>query len=279
VYTAGQVARLLGIAETTLRSWHRRYRIGPHAATPGGYRRYTVESIARLERMRDLITSGMLASDAARTVLGQSTEGLRPARDRLAAAARRLDSRVCQVIVTEAVQTLGVVATWDGLCRPVLLGIEAEQAARDGDPSCVPREHVLSWAITAALRQVPPVSPADGRPAVLLACTDGEQHVLPLDALAAALTERQVPVRVLGAGMPVAGLVDAVRATAPCAVVLWAQRPETADPQALARLRRVPARRFTAGPGWPVRRRDAAGHLDSLPAALASLTGAAEEDR
>ena len=55
------------------------------------------------------------------------------------------------------------------------------------------------------------------------------------------------------------------------AVVLWAQRPETADPEVLTRLRRVPVRRFTAGPGWPARRRGGAEHVDSLPAALSRL--------
>jgi hypothetical protein len=51
---------------------------------------------------------------------------------------------------------------------------------RAGDPACVPREHVLSWAITAALHQVAPIGSADV-PVVMLACADTEQHALPLD--------------------------------------------------------------------------------------------------
>ena len=269
MYTAGQVARALGIAETTLRSWHRRYRIGPHAASPGGYRRYTEEDIARLADMRDLIRSGVLASEAARTVAGQHPRLLR---DRLAAASRDLDSRACQALVTDAVRTHGVVQTWEELCRPALLEVEAEQETRAGDPDCIPREHVLSWAISSALRQVTPADLAPGHPPVMLACTDGEQHVLPLDVLAAALAERQVPVLMLGAAVPVGSLVGAVRATSPGAVVLWAQRQETASPEALARLRHVPVRGMTAGPGWRARRSRGTGHVDSLPAALATLT-------
>jgi DNA-binding transcriptional MerR regulator len=267
VYTAGQVARALGIAETTLRSWHRRYRIGPHAASPGGYRRYTADDVARLTDMRDLIRAGMLASDAARSVSGR-----RPALllDRLATASRDLDSRACQAIVTEAVRAHGVIEAWEGLCRPALLDVEAEQRSRGGGLACVPREHVLSWGIAAALHQVTPADPAPDHPAVMLACTDSEQHTLPLDALAAALAEHGVPVRVLGAAVPSDSLLDAVRATRPGVVVLWAQRPETASSGALAGLRRLRVRRMTAGPGWPVRRRGA-GHVDSLPAALAAL--------
>ncbi|TDV56113.1 B12 binding protein [Actinophytocola oryzae] len=272
MYTAGQVARALGVAETTLRSWHRRYRIGPHAATPGGYRRYSAEDVTRLQDMCDLIRSGMLASDAARTVSGKpSAESLRLLRDRLTAAGRRLDSRACLEIVAEAVRTLGVPATWDGLCCPVLREVESEQAARADDTACIPREHVLSWAITAALHQVTPTIPVGNLPTVMLACTDTEQHSLPLEALAAALAERRVPVRMLGAAVPTASLVDAVRAASPHVVVLWAQRRETASRQTLARLRRLPVRPLTAGPGWLPRRHGGVGHVDSLSAALASL--------
>ncbi|MFL6120879.1 MerR family transcriptional regulator [Actinophytocola sp.] len=272
VYTAGQVARALGVPEPTLRSWHRRYGVGPRAPRPGGYRRYTAEDIVRLENMRDLIRSGMLASDAARRVDGEvPTAALDEVRERLAAASHRLDSPACRAIVLEAVRTFGVVPVWERLCRPAMHDVEAEQAARAGDEACVPREHVISWAVAAALHQVAPLAP-DGRPAVMLACADGEQHSLPLEALAAALAERHVPVRMLGAAVPLAGLVDAVRATSPRVVVLWSQRADTANPEALRRLRRFPSRLMTAGPGWPARRRGSAEHLDNLTDALATLT-------
>ena len=67
-WTAGQVARYLGISESTLRTWHRRYGLSPHDAEPGHYRRYQADDIARLRRMVDLIGNGMLASEAARAV-------------------------------------------------------------------------------------------------------------------------------------------------------------------------------------------------------------------
>lgn len=270
MYTAGHVARVLGVPETTLRSWHRRYGVGPRASRPGGYRRYTAGDVARLANMRDLIRSGMLASDAARTV-EEPVDDLRQARERLAAAGRRLDGTACRAIVLEAVRSFGVVAAWEGLCRPAMHDAEAEQAARAGDDACVPREHVLSWAVAAALHRVaPPGHAGDGSP-VVLACADGEQHTLPLEALAAALAERGVPVRMLGAAVPAAGIVDAVRTTAPRAVVVWSQRPATASAEPLRGLRRLPPRLMTAGPGWSARRRGSAEHLDSLPGALAAL--------
>jgi len=39
--TAGAVARRLGVAVTTLRTWHQRYDLGPSAHEPGKQRRYT----------------------------------------------------------------------------------------------------------------------------------------------------------------------------------------------------------------------------------------------
>lgn len=274
VYTAGQVARRLGIAETTLRSWHRRYRLEPHAARPGGYRRYTMADIVRLAEMRDLISSGMLASDAARTVAGpRPGQDLRPLCERLTAASRRLDSAVCQSVVAEALRVHGVVTTWEELCRPALLDVEAEQEAQSDEHACIPREHVLSWAISSALHQVPPARSSADHPAVMLASVDAEQHALPLDALAAALAERGIPVRMLGTGLPVESLVDAIRSTGPAVVVLWAQREETASQEALTRLRRMAVLGITAGPGWPPRRRGRVTHVDSLIAALAAVTG------
>ncbi|MET9157860.1 MerR family transcriptional regulator, partial [Streptomyces parvulus] len=49
--TTGEVARRLGVAPTTVRSWDRRYGLGPAAHTGGRHRRWTGGDLARLERM------------------------------------------------------------------------------------------------------------------------------------------------------------------------------------------------------------------------------------
>jgi hypothetical protein len=63
--TAGAVARLLGVAVTTLRTWHQRYGLGPGEHVPGQHRRYTAEDLARLEVMRRLTVSGVPPAEAA----------------------------------------------------------------------------------------------------------------------------------------------------------------------------------------------------------------------
>ena len=64
--SAGAVARRLGVAVTTLRTWHQRYGLGPSEHVPGHHRRYTVEDLSRLEVMRRLTAEGVAPAEAAR---------------------------------------------------------------------------------------------------------------------------------------------------------------------------------------------------------------------
>lgn len=273
-WTAGEVAAELGIPMPTLRAWHRRYGVAPLPARPGAYRRYTDADVARLRRMHELVRSGTLPSDAARIVAGATTVS---APDELLVdvlvAARELDSARCAQLLTQAVTALGVVAAWEQLCRPALSLVDVEQRTT-GPESCVDAEHVLSWSVTAAFHRVGAGRGVASGAAVLLSCTDDERHTLALEALAAALAERRIPVRMLGAAVPPATLVHAVTTSRPAAVVLWAQRQQTAGAEALRPLRRLPVRRVVAGPGWPQRPLAGAEAVRSLPAAVHLLTGA-----
>lgn len=63
--TVAAVARRLGIAPATLRTWDRRYGIGPGHHEPGRHRRYTVDDVARLELMQHALLRGAAPADAA----------------------------------------------------------------------------------------------------------------------------------------------------------------------------------------------------------------------
>ncbi|MEG8276735.1 MerR family transcriptional regulator [Streptomyces sp. AHA2] len=73
--TTGEVARRLGVAPTTVRTWDRRYGLGPDAHTGGRHRRWTVVDVARLERMCALTATGIPPAEAARTVLRETPRG------------------------------------------------------------------------------------------------------------------------------------------------------------------------------------------------------------
>ena len=60
------VARRLGVATGTLRTWDRRYGLGPSGHQAGTRRRYTAADLARLTLMHRLMLQGVGAAEAAR---------------------------------------------------------------------------------------------------------------------------------------------------------------------------------------------------------------------
>lgn len=265
-WTAGAVARHLGIATSTLRTWNRRYGIGPAEHHAGRHRSYSPADVARLRTMVDLVTEGVAPAAAARWVQTSPAATARaeavPPRPSqpnravagLLAAALRLDGDGLLVALRAHLNTHGVQATWEQVCVGVLTEVGHRFAA---DGSCVDAEHLLSWTITTALRQVPMARPTGAGQPALLACVEDEQHTLALDALRAALAERGVPVRMLGAALPAAALCGAITRLAPASVVLWAQTVRTARPGIFGRvaaLPRTPGLVIAAGAGWDGRR-------------------------
>ncbi|MFJ5271166.1 MerR family transcriptional regulator [Streptomyces sp. NPDC088358] len=64
--TTGSLARKLGVSPTTLRSWDRRYGIGPAERTDGRHRRWTPEDVAMLQEMCRFTAEGLPPAEAAR---------------------------------------------------------------------------------------------------------------------------------------------------------------------------------------------------------------------
>lgn len=279
VYTASAVAARLGVAVETLRTWDRRYGLGPGTRGPGGRRRYGEEDLARLLVMRRLVTSGMPTSEAARRAAGGGggvapvgvDEALQHERPRagggrvlaiprgstlqhgLARAATALDVDEVERLLEEVIAEQGVARAWEGLLRPVLVAV-GERWARTGEG--VEVEHLLSQASMDVLRRM--ADRSAGEPAtdasrpVLLASVDGDAHVLPLYVLAALLTEADVRVRLLGASTPLAALRSAARRLRPSAIFLWAQLtgPMNSDFAAGVEDFRAGASVVIGGPGW-----------------------------
>ncbi|WP_189058682.1 MerR family transcriptional regulator [Longimycelium tulufanense] len=63
------VARRLGVAPATLRTWDRRYGLGPSDHTSGRHRRYGPQDVARLELMQRALLRGASPAEAARYAL------------------------------------------------------------------------------------------------------------------------------------------------------------------------------------------------------------------
>ncbi|MDT8912373.1 MerR family transcriptional regulator [Amycolatopsis sp. PS_44_ISF1] len=176
-------------------------------------------------------------------------------------AVTRLDTETSIALLEAQLSAEGVVATWDGLCRPAL-GALSGPATADPD-HCIDLVHFLTWAITVALHRVP--APVGTGTTVVLACADGDRHTLPLEALRAALAENGRAALLLGASIPEGALRDAIQRTRPTAVVVWSSQP--AQPPRL----RGKARLVLTGPGWPARR-PGVRRPESLGDAVALLT-------
>lgn len=277
--TTGALARRLGVAPTTLRSWERRYDIGPAVRAEGRHRRWTPRDVALLEAMCRLTSSGVPpaeAAQAAKRAAGPQAEHM-PVRNRrsqapgalplgdvrqecrgLARAAVRLDAPAVERQLADAVGQYGTVVAWQEVMAPTLHAVGRKWAS-SGD-RYVEVEHLLSWHVSTALRRHTPLpGPQVDISPIVLACVPGDQHTLPIEALNAALGELGLPTRMFGAAVPAEALTTAVRRLGPAAVVLWAQARSTASPPLARHLadirwgvkgaRRQPSV-VLAGPGW-----------------------------
>jgi DNA-binding transcriptional MerR regulator len=282
--TTGQLARLLGVSPTTLRSWDRRYGFGPASRADGRHRRWSPDDVAMAREMCRLTATGTPPAEAARTARLRARGPVGPVRPDelpvvpsgradgpaprvgsglplgrvrsecrgLARAAVRLDAEEVRELLRRAVAHHGPAVAWEEVMSPALqaVGRKWQSSGERGEQGeqYVEVEHLLSWHISAALRHYYLDAARPRRAAsgvpVLLSCLPGEQHTLPLDVLTAVLGDEGLAVLMLGGSVPADALITAVRRVASLAVVLWAQTGDTAD---LALARRV------AGARWGVR--------------------------
>jgi DNA-binding transcriptional MerR regulator len=281
------VARRLGVSPSTLRTWDRRYGIGPSRHTGGRHRRYDVADIGRLELMQRALLGGASTAEAARYALermpkddpsplpvgkgdgppptavlrvdtpdgavmlpSEAHDG-RPARfaRRLSAAALALDVVAVQALLDDLLGTLDVLCAWEEVLEPVLAAFAGRRPGQAGsEVTCLLTEGVL-----AALLRVTrvPAEPHHERP-VLLGCVPEERDTLPLYALAAALAGRGVSAQPFGTPLPPDALTTLVWRGMPAAVVLAAKRPAAADARLFTRISRgrQRCRLFAFGAGW-----------------------------
>jgi DNA-binding transcriptional MerR regulator len=262
------VARRLGIATGTLRTWDRRYGVGPSAHQPGSRRQYSQADLARLEAMHRLMLQGFSAAEAARAALqpgttpaqpsarvggGQvvATPEASPAARGLARAAVALDVTACDAALDAAMRRQGVLEAWERLVSPVLSRMEDRRRATGHGLAA---ERLLAERVEAAVRATAePAPPLAGLRPVVLAGVSDEGRRVPLVVIEAALAERGVPVRPLGPRLPMRALSEVLPRIGPSVVLLWSQQSDGAAPVPPPDLfARVRARPFLvlAGPGY-----------------------------
>lgn len=288
--TVSAVASRLGVAAATLRTWDRRYGVGPTIHEAGSHRRYSPDDVARLDRMRALILEGFSPADAARAALenaqvpeskaavgGGRVIPLGSARADtrgLARAAAALDPRACLNIITTSLVKNGVLWSWDNVVSPVLIGLGQQwEATGEG----IDAEHILSDSASTAFQRFVNTNLVDSPGLVLLASAEHDLHSLPLNAIAAAICERGVRSTVLGARVPAETLAHAMSTTRPAAVLVWCSMPDSASGATFAKLpglRPAPVI-IAAGPGWADDLPEDVVRVNSLSEAVTALATAA----
>lgn len=280
--TVSAVARRLGVAPATLRTWDRRYGLGPSSHEMGEHRRYCPADVARLTLMRRLIASGVAPSDAAehaKNHKGQMkvekfVEDYVVREDLVAAlykAAKALDKKYIEAALRKDLAENGVEKSWAEVMVPLLFLVGNEwEASGKG----IEVEHLLTELLISILREstVEFKKPVNAHP-VLLASVGEELHSLALHALAAALAERKIESYFLGPRTPHDALCAMITRAAPPAVFLWAQLPQNADPKffnELPAIRPMP-RVVLGGPGWDLESCKEVAVVDHLSQACAEI--------
>ncbi|MFH5822128.1 MerR family transcriptional regulator [Georgenia sp. AZ-5] len=223
--TVAAVAARLGVAASTLRTWDRRYGLGPSSHEAGSHRRYTPADVARLERMRHLTLQGVAPADAARAAKTEGADRVRtwpreaPREETpherllvdplsLAAAAVEPDEPRVHRMLEQEVRDVGIVRAWTALVSPALAMLaQRERSDRPGvDP-----EEILTSAVLAAVRETMVAAERsregamhqnwsqEGRePRSVLLCAGAERR-LRAHVIGGGLAERGVRARVLRA--------------------------------------------------------------------------------
>ena len=259
--TVAAVARRIGVAPATLRTWDRRYDLGPSEHVEGEHRRYCPTDLAKLMTMRRLIVAGVAPADAAEQAknfkgelkvkkIVKEFEVREEVVDALYKALQSFDRAFVEETISHEISEYGVEGAWSDVIVPTLFLIgqdwETEQKG-------IEVEHLFSETLKRTMHNqvVELKKPLNSRP-VLLAAVGEELHSLPVYALAAALCGRNIQTYVLGARTPLIALSAVVSRVAPPAIFLWAQLPKNAESKYWEEMPSIrPAPRIVlGGPGW-----------------------------
>ena len=259
--TVSAVARRLGVAPATLRTWDRRYDLGPSTHEAGEHRRYCPADLMKLTLMRRLISAGVAPADAAEQAkkakgeikLENIIREFEVREDVVAGinkALQAFDIDFVEETLRAELDEHGVEIAWHEIIVPTLIEIgESWESTGQG----VEIEHAFTETLKKVFRERSGAceAPTNGHP-VILAAVGEEQHSLPLHALEAALCELGIKTHFLGARTPFEAVAATVSRLAPPAVFLWALLPKNANPDFYRELPAVrPAPRIVlGGPGW-----------------------------
>lgn len=171
-----------------------------------------------LRRMRDEISRGHPAAEAAALVRAAQTRSSEPLIAAFTDSAHSLDPAGIEQVLDAAHQALGLGRTVDEVLLPAMreIGHWWETGRCD-----VPHEHLATQASQAWLARITPPRPQGGpHQPLLLSCGPRDDHTLGLESMGALLRDRGLDCRLLGARTPAESLARAVQQIDPAAVLV-----------------------------------------------------------
>ena len=222
----GEVARRSGVTPDLLRAWERRYGLLEPVRSSGGFRLYSLEDVARVGRMRELLAGGLSAGEAAQVAREVPEPGRvapQEAVDSLREALDRFDDAGAHAAFDRLLADWSLDAVLDEAVMQILreLGDRWER----GDAS-VAQEHFASQLLRGRLLGLARGWDRGVGPRAVLACAPGELHDLPLVVFGLALRMHGWRITWIGADTPLETVADAAAALSPAAVVVSGTTPE-----------------------------------------------------
>jgi methanogenic corrinoid protein MtbC1 len=249
VYTIKRAAELVGVTDSTLRAWERRYGFDLSRRTAAGYRLYDDEAVGSLRSVHALVLEGWsvraaveevsrrLAAAAPSAPALAADRGGAPsdpqqvdAVDALVQVAADYDVEGLAKLLDEQFSTASFERVVDGWLLPALRALGAAWA--DGRVT-VAGEHLVSHGVVRRLASAYDAAGANrGAPKVVIGLPRGSRHDLGLLAFATAARRAGLATTYLGADVPVHDWAAAAGSRLVKGVVLAVPTPD--DTEAVA---------------------------------------------
>ena len=230
-YRINAVAEMTGLSAPNLRAWERRYGIPSPQRGENAYRLYSNKDITLLRKMKSLCDQGHAPSDAAKLAHAHFEKGIVKSQDStpvgmletrraLVQAAQDFNPTLIEQLLARSIALGSAWQVYQEILEPALTEIGD---LWEKDHRFLANEHILSQAIKSTLNQlIKIIRPPKPRKRVLLACVSGEQHDLPLYALAIRASHAGCLPIILGANTPPEALSTAIENIAPHVIALSA---------------------------------------------------------
>lgn len=235
MYTIKSAADLVGISESTLRAWERRYGVGASGRTDSGYRVYDEADLQTLRSMKALVDEGWSVRLAAAEILRRSRSAgvapvpapTTPGTDDLVPFAVGFDVHGLSALLDERFGASSFESVVDDWLLPALHRVGTAWEA--GEVS-VAGEHFVSHAVA---RRLAASYDAAGEnlagPQLVIGLPPGSRHDLGLLCFATAARRAGLGTRYLGTDVPLDDWERAVRPPEVACAVLAVPREEDVD--------------------------------------------------